>query len=128
MRHALFLRIVNAMQFDPYFQQRTDALGRLDFTPLQKCTFAILQVANGGAADQYDEYLQIVDSTSLECFRRFYRVINQLFGAEYLRRPTSADCQRLLALHEEKHGFSGILGSLDYMPRLNFIFNENLEF
>ncbi|XP_057793245.1 uncharacterized protein LOC131009855 [Salvia miltiorrhiza] len=38
MRRALFLRIVNAVASDPYFQQRTDALGRPGFMPLQKCT------------------------------------------------------------------------------------------
>ncbi|XP_057808831.1 uncharacterized protein LOC131023302 [Salvia miltiorrhiza] len=44
MRRALFLRIVNAVASDPYFQQRTDALGRPGFTPLQKCTVAIHSV------------------------------------------------------------------------------------
>ncbi|XP_057793585.1 uncharacterized protein LOC131010177 [Salvia miltiorrhiza] len=77
MRHALFLRIVNAAQSD--------------------------------------RYLRIAESTSLEYLRIFCRIINQLFGAEYLRRSTSADCQRLLAMHEEKHGFPRMLGSIDYM-------------
>ncbi|XP_057796534.1 uncharacterized protein LOC131012566 [Salvia miltiorrhiza] len=110
LRRALFLRIVNAVASDPYFQQRTDALGRPGFTPLQKCTVVVRMLANGGAADQYDEYLRIAESTTLECLRRFSRAIIQLFGAEYLRRPTSADCQRLLAMHEAKHGFPGMLG------------------
>ncbi|XP_057793074.1 uncharacterized protein LOC131009680 [Salvia miltiorrhiza] len=109
MRHALFLRIVNAAQSDRY------ALGRPDFTPLQKCTVAICQLANGGAANEYNRYLRIAESTSLEYLRIFCRIINQLFGAEYLRRSTSADCQRLLAMHEEKHGFPRMLGSIDYM-------------
>ncbi|XP_057795306.1 uncharacterized protein LOC131011552 [Salvia miltiorrhiza] len=86
MRRALFLRIVNAVASDPYFQQRTDATGRPGFTPLQKCTVAVRMLANGGAADQYDEYLRIAESTSLECLRRFSHAIIQLFGAEYLRR------------------------------------------
>ncbi|XP_057771099.1 uncharacterized protein LOC130990889 [Salvia miltiorrhiza] len=113
MRRALFLRIVNAFASDPYFQQRTDALGRPGFTPLQKCTVVVRMLANGGAANQYDKYLRIAESTSLDCLRRFSRAIIQLFGAEYLRRPTSADCQRLLAMHEAKHGFLEMLGSLD---------------
>ncbi|XP_057803233.1 uncharacterized protein LOC131018532 [Salvia miltiorrhiza] len=91
MCRALFLRIVNAVASDPYFQQRTDALGRPGFTSLQKCTVAICMLANGGAADQYDEYLRIAESTSLECLRRFCRAIIQLFG------------------------FPGMLGSLDCM-------------
>ncbi|XP_057791113.1 uncharacterized protein LOC131008238 [Salvia miltiorrhiza] len=70
---------------------------------------------NGGAADQYDEYLRIAKSTSLDCMRRFCAVVIQRFGTEYLRRPTPADCQRLMAMHEAKHGFPGMLGSLDCM-------------
>ncbi|XP_057789597.1 uncharacterized protein LOC131006454 [Salvia miltiorrhiza] len=106
---CIILRIVNAVQSDPYFQQRANALGRSGFTPLHKCTVAIRMLANGGAADQYDEYLRVAKSTLLECMCRFCRVINQLFGVEYLRRPTPADCQRLVAMHEEKHGFPGML-------------------
>ncbi|XP_057784812.1 protein ALP1-like [Salvia miltiorrhiza] len=115
MRRALFLRIVNVVASDPYFQQRTDALGRPSFTPLQKCIVDVRMLANGGAANQCDEYLRIAGSTSLECLRRFSRAIIQLFGAKYLRKPTSADCQQLLAMHEAKHSFPKMLGSLDCM-------------
>ncbi|XP_057811349.1 uncharacterized protein LOC131025567 [Salvia miltiorrhiza] len=72
-------------------------------------------LANDGAADQHNEYQGIAESTSLECLRRFCRVVIQLFGTTYLRRPTPANCQRLIAMHEEKHGFPGILGSFDCM-------------
>ncbi|XP_057793180.1 uncharacterized protein LOC131009791 [Salvia miltiorrhiza] len=71
MRRALFLRIVDVVQSDTYFQQRADALGRPGFTLLQKCTLVVRMLANGGAADQYDEYLRIAESTLLECLRRF---------------------------------------------------------
>ncbi|XP_057800132.1 uncharacterized protein LOC131015729 [Salvia miltiorrhiza] len=101
------------LRSDPYFQQRPDALGRPSFTPLQKCIVAIRQLANGGATDQYDEYLRIAESTSLEFLTKFCRAIVQLLSAKYLRRPTSIDYQRLLALHEEKHGFPEMLWSLD---------------
>ncbi|XP_057779690.1 uncharacterized protein LOC130998275 [Salvia miltiorrhiza] len=115
MCRPLFLRIVDKVQSDPYFQQQEDATGRPGFTPLQKCTIAIRMLANGGAADQYDEYLRIAESTSLDCMRRFCAVVIQRFGTEYLRRPTPADYQRLMAMHEAKHGFPGMLGSLDCM-------------
>ncbi|XP_057809026.1 uncharacterized protein LOC131023501 [Salvia miltiorrhiza] len=115
MRRPLFLRIVNVVQSDPYFQQCSNAFGRRGFTPLQKCTITIRQLANGGATDQYDEYMRIAESILLECLRKFCRIIVQLFGAEYLRRPTYTDYQRLLALHEKKHEFPGMLRSLDFM-------------
>ncbi|XP_057793192.1 protein ALP1-like [Salvia miltiorrhiza] len=79
----------------------------------KKCTVAIRQLENRGATDRYDEYLRIAESTSLECLSRFCRVIIQLFGAEYLRRPTPTDYQRHLAHHEKTHEFSRMLGSLD---------------
>ncbi|XP_057811406.1 protein ALP1-like [Salvia miltiorrhiza] len=86
MRRALFLRIVNAVAADPYFQQRTDALGRPGFHAIAKmhCRYSVEPLFNSSAQ-------------------------------EYLRRPTSADCQQLLAMHETKHGFPGMLGCLDCM-------------
>ncbi|XP_057802007.1 uncharacterized protein LOC131017278 [Salvia miltiorrhiza] len=75
----------------------------------------ICMLANGGAADQYDKYLRIAESTSLDCMRRFCAVVIQCFGTEYLRRPTPADCQRLMAMHEVKHDFPRMFGSLDCM-------------
>ena len=39
---------------------------RQGLTPLQKCTMAIRQLANGSAADHLDEHLKISASTGLE--------------------------------------------------------------
>ncbi|GKB98992.1 ALP1-like protein isoform X1 [Tanacetum coccineum] len=37
----------------------------------------------------------------------------QLYGEEYLRRPTQTDVEKLYAFHENKHGFPGMIGSID---------------
>ncbi|GKF21167.1 ALP1-like protein [Tanacetum coccineum] len=37
----------------------------------------------------------------------------ELYGEEYLRKPTQTDVEKLYAFHEEKHGFPGMLGSID---------------
>ena len=37
--------------------------------------------------------------------------ISDLYGKEYLRRPTNTNVKKLYAFHEEKHGFLGMLGS-----------------
>ncbi|XP_071686672.1 uncharacterized protein [Rutidosis leptorrhynchoides] len=37
----------------------------------------------------------------------------ELYVDEYLRKPTSSDIARLYSAHEEKHGFRGMLGSID---------------
>ena len=39
----------------------------------------------------------------------------QVFGQQYLRKPNAIDIQRLLEMHEGKHGLPGMLGSLDCM-------------
>ena len=111
MNKELFLRIVNGLSESiPFFQQRRDATGRFGHSPLQKCTGAILLLAYGSAADRVDEYLQLPETTALSCLHNFTDGIIQLFGDEYLRRPTPEDLQRLLDIGK-KQGFPGMVGS-----------------
>ncbi|GKD62436.1 ALP1-like protein [Tanacetum coccineum] len=48
--------------------------------------------------------------TALDHFCQF---VMENFGPEYLRKPTVTDVEKLYRHHEEKHGFSKMLGSLD---------------
>ncbi|XP_013674449.2 uncharacterized protein LOC106378951 [Brassica napus] len=115
MNKGLFIRIVDGLeQFFPFFQQRKDATGRWGLTALQKCTAAICLLAYGNSADTVDEYLRLGESTALSCLHHFTDGIIQLFGYEYLRRPTAEDLQRLLDMGE-KRGFPGMVGSIDCM-------------
>ncbi|XP_056866848.1 uncharacterized protein LOC130512661 [Raphanus sativus] len=98
----------------PFFQHRPDATGRLGLSPLQKCTAAIRMLSYGFAADAVDEYLRLGESTTLSCLHHFTDGIVQLFGEQYLRRPTAEDLQRLLDIGE-KRGFPGMIGSIDCM-------------
>ncbi|XP_057774945.1 uncharacterized protein LOC130993926 [Salvia miltiorrhiza] len=114
MQKELFLRIVEAVQGeDTYFQMSHDARGRNSLTPLQKYTAAIRQLATGVSEDTFDEYLKVADTTGRLCLKRLCKTVIRAFKAEYLRRPTQADIQRLLQMHKERHGFFGMLGSLD---------------
>ncbi|KAF8391958.1 hypothetical protein HHK36_022298 [Tetracentron sinense] len=47
-------------------------------------------------------------------FKRFVRVVVEVFGEEYLRSPNNDDISRLLAQGEAR-GFPGMLGSIDCM-------------
>ena len=115
MRRTVFLRLVNQLAAtDPYFQQRPDAIGRLGASPLQKCTAAIRMLAYGTSADAVDEYLKIAESTTRECLNHFVEGVTREFGAEYLRRPTIFDVQRLLR-DGARRGFPGMMGSIDCM-------------
>ncbi|XP_075483787.1 uncharacterized protein LOC142523941 [Primulina tabacum] len=106
MRRELFFRIVNALDDrSPYFQQRDDAARRKGLSPLQKCTAAIRQLAYGVPADHLDEYLRMGESTAIKCLFKFCGYVVELFSDRYLRRPNADDVQRLLQMHDERHGF-----------------------
>ncbi|XP_071688126.1 protein ALP1-like [Rutidosis leptorrhynchoides] len=124
MSSRLFKRIVNDIinyDVDPlplhfeYFKQKNDAIGRQGFTTIEKCTSAIRQLAYGTTADMFDEYLQMAEGTSILCLNSFCKCVLELYVDEYLRKPTSSDIAHLYSAHEEKHGFKGMLGSIDYM-------------
>jgi hypothetical protein len=61
-----------------------------------------------------DKYLKLGTLITLECLEYYYAGIIEYFGAEFLRRPTVTDTQRLLTKTEEP-GFSGMIWSIDYM-------------
>ena len=116
MRRELFMRIVRALERQYMcFRFRHDAAGRPGHTPIQKCTAAIRQLAYGGAADMWDEYLHIGESSALKCLKEFCGGVISIYGEQYLRSPTPEDCQNLMQMHGEKHGFPGMLGSIDCM-------------
>lgn len=115
MRRPLFLRIVDALgEWSPFFTLRVDAANRLGLSPNQKCTAAIRQLANGSPADHLDEYIKIGESTAVECLKLFVKGVIEKFGAEYLRKPTVQDVERLMEIGERR-GFPGMLGSIDCM-------------
>jgi hypothetical protein len=65
-------------------------------------------------ADTIDEYMKLGKITTLECLEYHCLDIIKYFGDEFLRHPTIADTQYLLAKAEE-HKFPAMLGSIDCM-------------
>uniref|UniRef100_A0A0A9GSX1 DDE Tnp4 domain-containing protein n=1 Tax=Arundo donax TaxID=35708 RepID=A0A0A9GSX1_ARUDO len=115
MRRPLFLRIVHALgEWSPYFTNRRDGFYRQGISPLQKCTAAIRMLSRGSPADAIDQYVQIGESTAMECLELFAEGLIDKFGGEYLRGPTSDDMQRLLQIGEDC-GFPGMLGTIGCM-------------
>lgn len=98
-----------------YFQQRPNATGRKGIHPQQKCTMALRQLAYGGCVEQFDEYMQIVDTTRRKCFKKLCHDVIVAFGDKYMRKPAISDCAHLVQMHEEGHGFHQMLGSIDCM-------------
>ncbi|GJS63842.1 ALP1-like protein isoform X1 [Tanacetum coccineum] len=64
-------------------------------------------------AEFLDEYMQMSERSSRLALDHFCQSVMQIYGPEYLRKPTVTDVEKLYLHHEEKHGFSGMLGSLD---------------
>jgi hypothetical protein len=62
-----------------------------------------------------DDYLKMGESTARECLLNFTAGIIELYGKRYLRRPTYDDIIRLYGAHDSRHGFPGMLGSVDCM-------------
>ncbi|XP_074342531.1 uncharacterized protein LOC141680120 [Apium graveolens] len=115
MGRHVFLRIVDVVSnFDQYFQQTFDAVGRKGLSPLQKCTAAMRMLAYGISADDVDDYVRIGESTAVEALKKFFSNIITLFEGEYLRKPNENDVQRLLQMGEAR-GFPGMMGGIDCM-------------
>ena len=115
MSRPLFSRILNEVeQHDPYFVQKTDAIGALGLSSLQKVTAAYRILAYGTPADFVDEYIRIGESTAIESLKSFVNAVYAVFGDTYLRPPNYIDIARLLAIGEQR-GFPGMLGSFDCM-------------
>ncbi|GJW50743.1 ALP1-like protein [Tanacetum coccineum] len=90
-----------------------DAVGKAGISTLVKCTSAIRQLAHAAVPDSLDEYLQIGEKTSRDCLMHFCNGVIELYGKEYLRKPTQTDVEKLYAFHEKKHGFPSMIGNID---------------
>ncbi|GJU55553.1 ALP1-like protein [Tanacetum coccineum] len=78
-----------------------------------KCTSAIRQMAYGVVPRALDEYLQMGATTTRDCLVFFCKAIMELYGEEFLHKPTYNDIENLYARHDEKHGYPGMIGSIN---------------
>nr|GEW86990.1 hypothetical protein [Tanacetum cinerariifolium] len=114
MARPLFNQIVNAISnHSAYFQSNPDCIGREGISPLIKCTSAIHQLSYDVNASFLDEYMQISERSSRKALDHICQAVIEIYGPEYLRNHTVTYVEKLYWRYEEKHGFSGMLGSLD---------------
>nr|XP_040246049.1 uncharacterized protein LOC120965001 [Aegilops tauschii subsp. strangulata] len=110
MRRHVFNRIrEGVVGYDPYFECKGDALSKLGFSSYQKCNATIRMLAYGIPGDLVDECVLMSESTCLLSMYSFCKAVVAVFGPEYLREPTAADTERLLAINAER-GFPDMLG------------------
>ncbi|XP_023769184.1 uncharacterized protein LOC111917758 [Lactuca sativa] len=111
---TLFLRIARDLACNyEFFQLRWDVKGKHGFTTIQKCTGALRQLGYGITADTSDEYLKMSERTGRECTYLFCEYVIELYHDIYMRHPTKSDVEQLYVTHQAKHGFSGMLDSID---------------
>ncbi|KAF8404590.1 hypothetical protein HHK36_009477 [Tetracentron sinense] len=112
MQRSLFLHIQYAVEaHDPYFIQKTDALGILGLSSLPKITVVMRMLDYGVAVDYVDEYVRIGESTAIESLKKFVQAVVAIFSDEYLRPLNNDDTTRLLAVGENR-GSLGCWGAL----------------
>ncbi|CAI9282155.1 unnamed protein product [Lactuca saligna] len=92
-----------------------DARGKKGFSPIQKCTASIRQLAYGMGADKWNEYFRMLERTVRDSVYKFGKAICLVYRQRYLRKPTINDIHQLYTVHEGKHGFLRMLGSIDCM-------------
>ncbi|XP_023742429.1 uncharacterized protein LOC111890552 [Lactuca sativa] len=107
LRKNVFERIANAIETG------YDARGKRGFTGLQKCVAAIKLMAMGESLDSIDDYMRMSERTARESLYLLARGVVETFGDQYLCKPSLHDMQQLYVAHEERHGFPGMLGSID---------------
>ncbi|GKA73760.1 ALP1-like protein [Tanacetum coccineum] len=95
------------------FRMRFRMIRKLFTNIGRKCTSAILQMAYGAVPDALDEYLQMGATTARKSLQLFCKAIMELYGEQFLRKLTNTDMEKLYAYHEEKHGFPGMLESIN---------------
>ncbi|XP_071695369.1 uncharacterized protein [Rutidosis leptorrhynchoides] len=60
----------------------------------------------------------MAEKTGYVTLNNICKCIIDIYGREYLRKPNATDIARLYSAHEEKHGFKGMLGSIDCHPTI----------
>nr|GEU70295.1 hypothetical protein [Tanacetum cinerariifolium] len=108
MTRPLFNEIVTAViDHDAYFRN-IDCTEKEGISGLLNCTSSILQLAYGVHADFLDEYMQISERSSRLALDHFCEAVTQIYGPEFLRKPTVTDLEKVYLHHEEKNEFSSI--------------------
>ena len=72
------------------------------------------QWAYGFTSDACDEYVRLAESTAMESLKKFVQVVRELYGNQYLRKPTREDIMKQMEINE-KWVWPGMFGSLDCM-------------
>ncbi|GJV08055.1 ALP1-like protein isoform X1 [Tanacetum coccineum] len=116
MNRSLFTRIVRDLSANcPYFQEGRDAVGKAGISALVKCTFAIRQLADDVFQISLVEFFTNRLKKLSDCLMHLCNGVIEFCGEEEYFRTAYCitDVEKLYAFHKNKHGFPGMIGSID---------------
>jgi hypothetical protein len=92
MRKCLFLQLHDDVcSSDDYFEQKTNCVGDIGLSSLQKTTATMRMLSLGIPAKAQEEYCRMAPSTARESMLRWCKGVRRCFEHEYLRQPTHND-------------------------------------
>ena len=102
---------------DPFFTDRVDGLGKAGICPKVKILMGLKLMAYGCSPSAFMDYFQMGETTARQCLLRLCSVLSSHpdIISVYLREMSQSDARKVVQLHEEQHGVSGMLGCLDCM-------------
>nr|GEU51307.1 glutamate receptor 2.7-like [Tanacetum cinerariifolium] len=74
---------------------------------LIKCTSAIRQLAYGMNGNFLDEYMQISERSSSMALDHFCEAVMEIYGLEFVRKPTVTDIENFIGITKKSTGFRG---------------------
>ncbi|XP_024178361.1 uncharacterized protein LOC112184335 [Rosa chinensis] len=79
-KHVFQCIMEDLCNFDSFWGQKEDAIGKMGFLPEQKMTSALRMLAYSATADQCDEITKMGASTALECLKKYCRQVKFLYA------------------------------------------------
>ena len=117
-RHFADLVLAKCGSVDPFFTQRIDAVtGKAAICPKVKLLMGLKLLSYGVSPTAFQDYFQMGESTANRCLQKLCSIVanDADLKQTYLRDMNRSDALKTSALHLERHGVPGMLGSLDCM-------------
>lgn len=116
MFKRLYERIVEDVTREcSFFQQCSDTRGIPGFTPIQKYTVALRQLAYDIMLHALYESFRMSARTARDSLHYICKTMIQCYSPKYLHKPTHNDILELQPHQASIHGFPGMIGSFDYL-------------
>jgi len=98
----------------PFFADGFDVTHRQWVSSDAKILISLKYLAYGCSINSFRDYFQVGESTAMQSVKELTKSIsNSIFQKKFFSFFTPSDARKVEALHYDKHGIHGMLGSLD---------------